>query len=353
MHFSSGQLKYYCSKDYLLSMRDYCFKNNIDFMGGLAQADLPTELILSPPDYIPLNVYSDICLNIAQLASWQESPIRGMTDFASLQASKNSHGILGLSIRNAENVLQALELFEEYSLTRSNFMYWSLQKDEKYIYCIVKENNNCLTDIDPILAQFVMLTSMLNPIFFIRQSINHESAPFNAQIFLEGSIKHLDLAELDEHIHIQGDYSVNALRIPLEVGESEILLANTSYLSELLPLLKKQLQLSPHNSVMEDVKYLIHSHPWHNTSIEEIASKLNFSVSTLQRRLREEGTNFKELKNQERIENAEHYLLFSNKTLDYIAHELGFNNSSNFSKSFKLATGISPKDFRHRHQTQR
>lgn len=46
------------------------------------------------------------------------------------------------------------------------------------------------------------------------------------------------------------------------------------------------------------------------------------------------------------IDKAKNSLLNSNKTISQIAYDLGFDYSQNFSRLFKLKTGMSPKEFR-------
>ena len=50
-----------------------------------------------------------------------------------------------------------------------------------------------------------------------------------------------------------------------------------------------------------------------------------------------------------RIRHAEHELLNTDKQIKSIAYETGFRNSSYFVKQFKEVTGISPKQFRDKH----
>ena len=78
----------------------------------------------------------------------------------------------------------------------------------------------------------------------------------------------------------------------------------------------------------------------------DIAQTLNTSPRSLQRRLREEETNFKALLNDTQQELALQYIRDSNRTLGEIAYLLGFSEPSNFTRAFKRWTGKSPGEFR-------
>lgn len=347
---TSEGLSYYYAADYLLTLRDFCFDNNLDFMSALTQAGQSADLILDPPSYISVKLFSNVCANIAKITS---HPFAMGHAFGRLLASKNAHGRLGLAMRNAPDVYHALTLLEQFSETRTNTLLYSVQKDSDFIYCFVKPNAGLDRFSEPAIKQFLILTSLFNMIYFINKSAESGSEDLDAQLFVEGQIENLDSLESGQGISVRQNLSFNATRIPRRIGEAKIKFSNNTQFKDLTSLLKKELVASPHERITEHTKYIVRHAGWENTSIERIASELNISVSTLQRRLREEGTNFKDIKNEERIECAKHYLLFSRSTLDSIAEKLGYSNSSNFSKSFKSAAGIPPADFRKLYQSDK
>lgn len=81
-------------------------------------------------------------------------------------------------------------------------------------------------------------------------------------------------------------------------------------------------------------------------SLEECAKLLNISSKTLQRHLKEKDFSYQKLKNQVTIEKAKQLLSHSNKSVMDISIELGYASASNFSRSFKTFTGISPDLYR-------
>lgn len=81
-------------------------------------------------------------------------------------------------------------------------------------------------------------------------------------------------------------------------------------------------------------------------SEEKIATLLNLSVRSMQRKLKEEGTSFKELLNQTRQELAEQYIENSRLSINEITYLLGFSDPANFSRAFKRWHGVSPSQYR-------
>jgi len=77
-----------------------------------------------------------------------------------------------------------------------------------------------------------------------------------------------------------------------------------------------------------------------------IAQSLYMTPRTLQRRLKEEGTTFKQLLTEVRSELAEQYLRQGRYSLSEISFLLGFSELSAFSRAFKRWKGIAPSAFR-------
>jgi AraC-like DNA-binding protein len=89
--------------------------------------------------------------------------------------------------------------------------------------------------------------------------------------------------------------------------------------------------------------------PSGHVSEEEIAQGLHLSLRTLQRKLRDEGTSYKELLDETRRELATEYIKNPHVSISEITYLLGFSEPSNFSRAFKRWTGSSPSAFRAEH----
>lgn len=81
-------------------------------------------------------------------------------------------------------------------------------------------------------------------------------------------------------------------------------------------------------------------------TIDQVASHLNLSVRTLQRRLAEEGHTFKEIIASLRQEFALSYLKKPALSIDEIAYLLSYSDASAFIRSFKKWKGHTPNEYR-------
>ncbi len=91
---------------------------------------------------------------------------------------------------------------------------------------------------------------------------------------------------------------------------------------------------------------LLEGLPSGQLSVDAVARRLAVSSRTLQRRLREEGTNFKELVRGTRNQLARHYLGQTRLTSTEIAYLLGFEEPTSFFRAFHEWTGQTPETMR-------
>lgn len=83
-------------------------------------------------------------------------------------------------------------------------------------------------------------------------------------------------------------------------------------------------------------------------SQELVASTLNMSSRTLQRRLSAENQTFKLLLEEVRFSLAKQYLQETGRSVSEVTYLLGFSEPSNFARAFKRWAGVSPTVFQNR-----
>lgn len=95
--------------------------------------------------------------------------------------------------------------------------------------------------------------------------------------------------------------------------------------------------------VIEVLKRRIGNSP---LSIGDIATELNLSKRTLQRRLQQQELSFAELRDKIRFNHSIDYLIEHNTSIDSISGALDFSDRTSFTNAFKRWTGLSPSTFR-------
>ncbi len=81
-------------------------------------------------------------------------------------------------------------------------------------------------------------------------------------------------------------------------------------------------------------------------NLHYIAEQLHLSERTLNRRLQQEKTSFREIKAALTHQWAQQYLQDSQLSVDAIASALGYQDTANFRRAFRIREGISPRAFK-------
>jgi AraC-like DNA-binding protein len=143
-------------------------------------------------------------------------------------------------------------------------------------------------------------------------------------------------------------YATNTLVIDREFLERQIPAADERlyeimrrYLERILEEMPEEHEVpaSVRRAVAESMR---EGHP----SLTRVAKKMAMSPRTLQRQLKEQGVEFKDLVDDTRRRFAQSYLRSRRNTLTEIAFLLGYSEASAFNRAFKRWTGTTPLAYR-------
>lgn len=112
-------------------------------------------------------------------------------------------------------------------------------------------------------------------------------------------------------------------------------------------LIVNKKQKSAANEVI--TQYIMESLSEKVPTLDDAAKHLGVSPRNLQRKFKQQGTNFKSIVDNVRKEYAFSYLLQTNYKMSYIAQVLGFSEQSVFQRAFKRWTGQTPGEYRASH----
>lgn len=89
-----------------------------------------------------------------------------------------------------------------------------------------------------------------------------------------------------------------------------------------------------------------------NISIEEVARSMDTSIRTLQRELQHAGIDFRSLTSMVRIERATEMLHDRTVSITNISADLGYSSPAGFTRAFRKATGLGPREYRNKEPNQ-
>ncbi|WP_028601480.1 AraC family transcriptional regulator [Ottowia thiooxydans] len=102
------------------------------------------------------------------------------------------------------------------------------------------------------------------------------------------------------------------------------------------------------SELLEDAlrAWMVHAVRWGRATLDYAATDFGVTPRTMQRRLKEQNISFQPLLAQVRMETAQHMLSQSNLAVMDIAEQLGFSETSAFTRAFRSYTRQSPSAFR-------
>lgn len=156
------------------------------------------------------------------------------------------------------------------------------------------------------------------------------------------------LNDLDEDVVPPGrlffDAPMSYLHVPVDTLDDVCRFSDPLAYRLVIAQLKRALEeRRGATSFSEKVRRLLEKDPGRRSS-QWVADELAVSTSTLKRRLSEEGTTFRELRESCLRERATMLLL--TRSASQVATELGYGDLTNFSHAFKRWTGRSPSAYR-------
>ncbi len=142
---------------------------------------------------------------------------------------------------------------------------------------------------------------------------------------------------------------MTALCFPVSVLAVPIRTANARRYADLCEDMRRRTHARGEADLLEEAlgAWILHA-PRRSgvVSLEQAAADFGISVRTLQRRLNDLGLSFSDLRSRVRMEVARRWLADSAVSVSHIGQELGFSETSAFTRAFRSYTQQSPRAFR-------
>ncbi len=275
----------------------------------------------------------------------------GRHDF-SMEVAKQFHPgmfhVLGYAMMSSNTLKDALERIARYKRVLSNACRLDVleEKDDLIFQMqvfIYPETNR------KVLSEQAVETFMGTIVQFSRELVGQELTP--KKVCLAYPKPEYDTQYLSDFFHCDIEFNTEHCSVIFDHEQSNIKLlggnplvtqAHEKLLNEFLSRVNK-----------DDLSHVIINKicnvlPLGAPSQIDIASQLNMSLRNLQRKLHDQGTNYKEILESTRKKLTLNYIEQKHLSLSEIGYLVGFSNTSNFNRAFKRWTDQTPGEYRNK-----
>ena len=259
-----------------------------------------------------------------------------------------SHGTMGFLANCSPTLYSALEDFSQYLPTRVSFGRLGLRCDDKTITCLLHTIYKDLTHINHLIVEAFAISLIL----LIENIIGKN---------LEDAVVHFTFKkpsywkEYSNYIHCKVVFSQKQNKIALPIEYKKFPNISSDFSTYQVYKTQCQKQLSEIKTVQHSAsdrvrKQLLLAPPGKSLTEEEVSSAMFISKRTLSRRLKKEGTNYREISNDVMNSMAKTYLKDTDIPIENIANLLSYHDSSSFRRAFKKMNTIAPLAYRNQYR---
>lgn len=308
---------------------------------GLDRARLLSEAGLSEADLADRDAY----LPFAKQIALGEALIRARPGvnigLAALRhVSPADFGVLGYVITNSASLREALEAFVRFQRLITDGVRWRIELGAACTVTVEADPGyeRLGYPIEALVGLWLVLGRMLT---------GHAWAPIEAR-FRHAPLGDVGEVERSVGAPVRFRAGENALILSLETLALPVTAGRAALAPSLAQLAEATLvQLDGYGTTTARLRALLFDQiPRGVTGKAELARAIGLSERTLNRRLREEGTTFRDVLEEVRRELAMSWLADARHAVYEVAFLLGYREPSTFYRSFRRWTGASPKAWR-------
>lgn len=279
-----------------------------------------------------------IILNARQI---NEIPELGLRIGRQLQPS--AHGPIGYLALSSPNLITALRALRDYLPLRIAFAQLELAESGDWLNCSLQikadaapDEKRLLLECFALLLQALVESILGNTLSEARFNFDF-AAPSYTRVYGEYF-----------HSPVRFSQPFNQLQLPAQLALAPNASGDPHSYTLAMELCQRLLQDVPGAalSLSDRVRRLLLSKPAGSVSEEDAANALFVSKRTLARRLKREGTGYREIREALFADLAARHLLDSDLTVEAIAALLGYHDTANFRRAFRRWYRVSPNEFR-------
>lgn len=248
------------------------------------------------------------------------------------------YGAASQLLEQADNLLQALQDLGRYRALLSPLLTPVLHLDEQYLHLYWRDSCGAAEQLP-----FLLEASMTAVVALARRQ-QHERLPWRLQ-FAYAEPRHVEQYWVHLSDELSFDRPSTVMSLPREyllrpwphAGATGAHIARQQCDQQLA-------QWGWQGSLLDELHAHLSAHIHQPLSLERVAEAFATSPATLKRKLSKHGSHFQERLDRARCELALYLYQVKGCSNDEVAQRLGFNDITNFRRSFKRWTGRVPSE---------
>lgn len=307
-----------------------------EVLACFARHGISKEQLEDPAEKIAFDPLSEAIFELMQTL---KMPGAGLSIGRQIHIS--SHGAMGVAVISSQTVGQAIHDAAKYYHTAITFCDLEVYYEKDYVIVeIVETHGN--PDFQTVVVEAMMLT-MQNALEFV----SGQSLTSAKVVFAFPPPEYAD----DYSNFFSGEVSFNGdkhmLILPKSILDKRCITAD-KHIHRLAEdqLQQKMQELRSNNLTMSHVLELMRRQPDNMPSLEDLAKIFNVSSRTIIRYLQAEDTTYRKLRDTVHKQLATDALRNTDHSIDSIALNLGYQDTTSFRRAFKRWCNCSPSEYR-------
>lgn len=253
------------------------------------------------------------------------------------------HGPLGIAAITSPSLGDALAILAKFGEIRAPFAWGEVREHGDTVQIRYHERQD-LGLVRPILMEIMQLAGL--------QVIGHVVGRTGPELVWHLPAERAGLrprlaAHFDGTLRFGGDQYTTTL--PAHWLSAPCLLYDQAMHQVSLARCEELLQQVAERSTLEvEVRQCLLSAGGRSPGLERVAGRLNMSRRTLIRRLKREGTSYRQILDEVHRSLAHEYLVGTHQPVAEIGYRLGYEDPANFGRAFRRWYGLAPGEYRRR-----
>lgn len=253
---------------------------------------------------------------------------------------------VGYAMMSSNTLNDALNRIAHYKRIVSNTCELNVQERSDTLFVEMKiqryvQTNQLALSLD---STLVFLGTIVN---FSKALVGNELKVKKVILCYEKPV--YDTQFLDDYFNCEIEFNTlhSGIEFDLEAANKVLIGANPLITQTHEKLLNEFLYRVDKNDLIQQVRSKIYEAlPLGTPRQSDVAKELGMSLRNMQRKLKDKGSNYKEILEDTRKHLAQSYLKQVHLSLGEVSYLIGFSDRSNFNRAFKRWTKLTPRDYR-------